>query len=181
MSQPPPNAPTITPLEAVLRDACARALAPMVTLKLTMMWYRSVTALARSLREMHADAGQPRGFCPDMIALLQAVHTHACQQALDPSLPALVVASLHRSIAALGRAEHLAHPVKVKKQQKSTVQSPAPEAAAATHEAFNDRLEALLTSFIAPTLGGDPPTDAAMGMHAMPNGQGSEAAPQQRP
>ncbi len=129
MSLPPSNTPNITPLEAVLRDACARALAPMVSLKLTMIWFRSVTALARSLREMQADAGQPRGFAPDMIALLQAVHAQACQLALDPALPAPAVGSLHRAIAALGRAAHLAHPAPVKHRQKPAAkQALQPEA-----------------------------------------------------
>ena len=105
-----PAVPDFRPLQTALCDAGARALHAMVPLALTLSLYRSVTAMARALRQARADAGLSLGLTPDLIALLAVVRDAACEHLTDPSLPHEIAIQLHRAIGALARAAHLARP-----------------------------------------------------------------------
>ena len=102
-------------IEAVLRKICAQAVDSGLTLQAALLLFRSVATLARALRTERVDQGLPRGFAPDLHALLATVLDHACERALDPDATPTMIASLARAIGSLQTAVRLARAAAPKK------------------------------------------------------------------
>lgn len=113
-------------IEAVLRHACAQAVDPAHSHSDAIGLYRSVAILARALRTEMADNELPRGFAPDLIALLIGVLNNICGRALDPGATPAVTASLARSIGQLSAACHQARPNAVKPSKPAPAPRPQP-------------------------------------------------------
>lgn len=125
------EAPTPSPLEAVLRTVCQKAVDRTMPLVVVLCLYRSVTGLARAFLKTRADAGLPRGCAPDLIAMLDAVRDAACARCLEATLDSPLAVRLHRTIVSLASVAHLARPAPAAKPRAARVKPPAQAVAVA--------------------------------------------------
>jgi hypothetical protein len=123
------EAATPSPLEAVLRTVCLKAVDRTMPLIVVLCLYRSVTGLARAFLKARADAGLPRGCAPELIAMLDAVRDAACARCLEATLDSPLAVRLHRTIVSLASVAHLARPAK---PRAARVKPPAQAVAVAT-------------------------------------------------
>ena len=119
------EAATPSPLEAVLRAVCQRAVDPAMPLAVVLCLYRSVTGLARAFLKARADAGLPRGCAPDLIALLEEVQNAACARCLEETLASPMAVRLHRIIVSLANVAHRARPAPPAKPRAVQAKQPA--------------------------------------------------------
>ena len=108
-------------LEALLRDACRRAMDLGLSLTIQLRIYRSVLALAREVRL------RAFGHNETLSALLAAVCEHVSLRGLDPELPLPDAILLHRLAVQLSRAARKAgDPQNPVHREKPASSAPAP-------------------------------------------------------
>ena len=94
-------------LEALLRDACRRALGVGLSFTNQLRLYRSILALAREVR-LRFGGVMPDAAGQTLPALLAAVCEHAAEVGLDPEQPLPDALLMQRIVVQLSRAGRLA-------------------------------------------------------------------------
>ena len=102
MPSPAPTTPA-PGLEALLRDACHRALSLGLSFTNQIRLYRSVLALAREVR-LRCGGAMPYASAQNLATLLAAVCEHASAVGLDPELPLPDAILMQRFAVQLSRA-----------------------------------------------------------------------------
>ena len=121
-------------MRAVLIDACHLAVDPALPLQDALRLFRSVVALARSVRPRDEQANEPmHRENPDLAARIGVVQAAACRWALVPDVPLQRRIGLHRIIVQLACAMRLAPACAQNNKQKpmhreeAAAPTPAPD------------------------------------------------------